>query len=150
LNIARSEAIKQSGRVTICKSSDADNASPTCDTSADWDDGWFVYVEGTDVGNVVGSYDASDGAVLRVNTGAEGTDTTITTIGFLDIENFVSFSSRGEPTESNGNSVSGVFMVCDDRGLMNASGNVVANGIVLLASGRAGASKVETKIGVCP
>lgn len=149
LHVARSSAIKASGRATMCKSANASAASPTCATSGGWEQGWFVFVEGTDVGNVVGSYTANDGPILRVNTGAEGSNTTITTTGYLAIENFVSFSSRGLPTSANGNSVSGVFMVCDDRGLKNSSGNVVANGVVLLASGRAGASKTESKIGVC-
>lgn len=150
-HVARSTAIKVAGRVTICKSSNADDASPTCDSGTGaWDDGWFVFVEGTDTGNAIGTFNSSDGAILRINTGAEGIDTTITTTGYADIENFVSFSSRGLPTKSNGNSVAGVFMVCDDRGLKNAAGNVVANGVVLLASGRVGVSKTESQIGVCP
>jgi type IV fimbrial biogenesis protein FimT len=151
LHVARSSAIKEAGRVTMCKSSNAADPSPTCSTGTEgWEEGWFVYVEGTDPANIIGTYNSSDGDILRVNTGAEGGETTITTTGYSDIENFVSFSSRGLPTKANGNSVSGVFMVCDDRGLKNAAGNVVANGVVLLASGRVGASKTESKIGVCP
>ncbi len=152
LRIARSTAIKEGKRVTLCKSTNAESAARTCDATAavDWDQGWFVFVEGTNAGNVTGFYSAAtDGAVVRVNTGAEGDDTTIKTANAA-IANFVSFSSRGLPTNANGFSVNGTFMVCDDRGLKNASGNVVANGIVLMASGRAGSSKVETKIGVCP
>lgn len=154
-HLARSSAIKRSNRVTICKSSNAGSGSPTCSTTANWEDGWFVFEEGPDDGvaaNAIGLYNSNDGDVLRVNIGAEGTDTTIrprsTDTG---IANFVSFSSRGLPTQSNGVSVSGVFMVCDDRGLKNASGNVVANGVVLQVSGRVSASKTESKIGTsCP
>ena len=79
LHAARSAAIKEGGRVTICKSSNADSASPTCSTTAGWEDGWFVYVEGTNVGNVVGTYNTNDGAILRVNTGTAGDDTTAAT-----------------------------------------------------------------------
>lgn len=153
-HITRSAAINQGGRVTICKSSVADIDPPVCETgaAANWEDGWFVFVEGTQVGNVIGTYTpGTDGPVLRVNTGAEGRDsgTTIRT-ATANIDDFVSFSSRGLPTESNGISVSGVYMVCDDRGLTNASGNVVARGIVLQASGRVGVSKVASQLGVCP
>lgn len=149
LHLARSAAIKEAGRVTMCKSSNASSGSPTCDNTASWDDGWFIYVEGTETGNVVGFYSSADGNILRINTGVEGSDTTIRVTN-AGIENFVSFSSRGLPTASNGNSVSGVFMVCDDRGLTNAAGNVVANGVVLLASGRVGTTKTASRIGGCP
>lgn len=151
LGIARSESIKRNNRVTICKSKTATAVAPTCDATAEWHDGWFVFEEGTDIGNSIGEFTATDNQnILRVNAGAEGVDTTITTIGYADIEDFVTFSSRGLPVMPNGNAASGVFMVCDDRGLKNYSSNVVANGVVLLASGRVGATKVEAQIGVCP
>ena len=149
LHVARSAAIRNGSRVTICKSSNAGDANPTCDTGANWEDGWFVFVEGTNPGNLIGTFNSNDGDILRVNTGAEGSDTTITASA-TDIQNFVSFSSRGLPTKSNGVSVSGTFRICDERGLTNASGNVVARGIVLLASGRAGSSKESSVIGSCP
>jgi len=150
LHIARSSAIKEGGNVTMCKSANAASSALTCTTAGGWEQGWFVFVEGTDVANVIGTYTANDGPVLRINAGAEGKDTTVSTIGSPDVSNFVSFSSRGLPVQANGNGISGIFMVCDDRGLKNVSNNVVANGVVLLASGRVGASKEETRIGVCP
>ena len=148
LNIARSEAIKVGGRVTICKSANAGSASPACTTTGGWEQGWFVFV---DSDSTKGSYSsANDGAVLRVNSGASGSEVTITVPSTDNIGNFVSFTSRGVPKASNGASQSGVFQICDDRGLKNASGNVVARGIVLGASGRVRTTRDETQIGACP
>ena len=42
LNFARTEAIKRRGEVSICASNAANNA---CATSADWANGWLVYVD---------------------------------------------------------------------------------------------------------
>jgi type IV fimbrial biogenesis protein FimT len=148
LNIARSEAIKVGARVTICKSDNAGQAAPTCTEDGGWESGWFVFV---DSDNTKGSYNsASDGAILRINAGASGSEVTITVDASDNIENFASFTSRGVPKASNGASQSGVFRVCDDRGLTNASGNVVARGIVLGASGRARTTRDAAKIGACP
>ena len=150
LHLARSEAIKRNTRVSICKSTNADDASPTCATGAEgWDEGWFVFVEGRDAGNATGEYTSSDGAVLKINTGAEGDEVTITT-SVAGIDLYVSFTSRGAPKLSGGSSQSGVFRVCDDRGLTNAAGSVVARGVALNASGRVRVTKDATKIGACP
>ncbi|MCK5263283.1 MAG: GspH/FimT family pseudopilin [Gammaproteobacteria bacterium] len=150
LHLARSEAIKRNTRVSICKSTNADDASPTCATGAEgWDEGWFVFVEGRDAGNATGEYTSSDGAVLKINTGAEGDEVTITT-SVASVDLYVSFTSRGAPKLSGGSSQSGVFRVCDDRGLTNAAGSVVARGVVLNASGRVRVTKDATKIGACP
>lgn len=151
LHIARSEAIKRNRRVSICKSSNADEAAPECAAGAGgWEDGWFVFEEDANAGNVVGTYDsATDGAILRVNAGAEGSNVTITTDD-ANIQDFVSFTSRGAPKLSNGSSQSGVFRVCDDRGLENAAGGVVARGVLLGASGRVRTTKDAARIGECP
>ena len=150
LHIARSEAIKRNTRVSICKSTNAGDAEPKCATGAEgWDEGWFVFVEGRDEGNAFGEYTkATDGAILRVNTGAEGSKVTITT-GDAGIDKYVSFTSRGAPKLRSGSSQSGVFRVCDDRGLKNAAGGVVARGVILNASGRVRVTKSETRIGGC-
>ena len=153
LYFARSEAIKRNGRVSICRSENAGAASPVCSTGATgWEKGWFVFVEGDDAGNAVGTYTTSDVAVLRVNTGAEGESDGQVTITASDagIDKFVSFTSRGVPKLSNGATQSGVFRVCDPRGLTNTAGGVVARGVVLNAAGRVRTTKDATKIGTCP
>jgi len=142
---ARSSAISTGGRVTICKSTDAELAAPNCsvDATKGWEDGWFVFVEGTNLGNVTGFYStATDGAILRRNTGAEG-DSKIGTEN-ANIADFVSFSSRGLPTNANGSSVSGVYVVCDLRVVSGVEKWVVGNTVKLITSGRAGASKEGT------
>ena len=151
LHVARSEAIKRNSRVSICKSTNAGDAEPKCATGAEgWDEGWFVFVEGRDEGNDFGAYTAAtDGPILRINTGAEGSNVTITA-GDVGVDKYVSFTSRGAPKLKNGSTQSGVFMVCDDRGLKNAAGGVVARGVLLNASGRVRVVKDEARIGVCP
>ena len=149
LQIARSQAIKEGSRVTICKSTNAGAATPSCAAGAEgWEDGWFVFVESP--GGTVGEYvDGTDGPILKINTGAEGTNVTITANN-TQIDKFVSFTSRGTPKQGNGVSQSGLFKVCDDRGLKNASGTVVARGVDVSASGRVRSTNDETKIGACP
>jgi len=44
LNLARSEAVKRSAAVSVCKSADG----AICTTSGDWDQGWIVYVDSND------------------------------------------------------------------------------------------------------
>lgn len=48
LHLARSEAVKQGQRITICKSTNSTASSPACDTSNSigWDRGWIVFVDG--------------------------------------------------------------------------------------------------------
>ena len=149
LHIARSEAIKRNTRVSICKSENSDAAVPSCATTAiGWEKGWFVFVEGKDAGNVYGEYTPADGAILRVNTGAEGSKVTIT--GDAAVADYVTFTSRGIPKLRNGAGQSGIYRVCDDRGLKNGAGGVVARGVVLNPSGRVRVTNDETKIVVCP
>lgn len=145
IHIARSEAIKRNSRVSICKSTNAGTSSPTCATGAEgWNEGWFVFVEGKNEGNAFGQYtSASDGAILRINAGAEGNNVTINADS-SGIANYVTFTSRGVPRLNNGASQSGVFKICDERGISNA------RGVILNASGRVRTTKVAAKIGVCP
>ena len=54
LHLARSEAIKRAMRVTLCKTSSAAAATPSCDTAASWQQGWLVFVDGDTRGVVDG------------------------------------------------------------------------------------------------
>lgn len=154
LHYARSEAIKNKPgvrRVSICRSNNADEAVPTCavDTN-DWSTGWFVFQEGSDEGNEIGTYTpADDGAVLKVNTGAKGNKVTIIASP-ANIDKFVSFTALGVPKLSNGRSQSGMFQICDPSGLVNPSGKVVARAVLLSASGKTRVTNSQAKIGVCP
>jgi type IV fimbrial biogenesis protein FimT len=46
LQLARSEAIKRGKRVTVCKSGSVGAATPACDATASWQQGWLVFVDG--------------------------------------------------------------------------------------------------------
>ncbi len=147
INIARSEAIKSGGRVTLCKSSTADANVPTCTTNGGWEQGWFVF---QDTDATVGQYNSSsDGIVLRRQPGVEGRATTIRTSD-TDIQNYISFTSRGIPKAANGAAQSGMYRICDDRGLTNAAGVTIARAAILSASGKVRLTKDDTVIGSCP
>lgn len=59
LQLARSEAVKRGGRVTVCKSASTTDLSPSCDGSA-WSDGWIIF---GDLDNS-GSFDAAEELIL--------------------------------------------------------------------------------------
>ncbi|MDL0433413.1 GspH/FimT family protein [Marinobacter sp. TBZ242] len=63
LNYARSEAIKSGTSVTICKSANA----TSCDDSLSWNDGWLVFVDRNQDGNL-----DTDDRVVRSVAGLEG------------------------------------------------------------------------------
>lgn len=148
LHIARSEAIKQQSRVTMCQSTD----QATCTNTGRWEDGFVVFVDngGAAAGNAV--VDPGE-RVLRVNDGADGLQVTIRSNGGLNqITNSVTYTSRGLPKATNGVAQSGLFRVCDERGLIvNADGaSTVARGVVLSLSGRVRSTKNVVKIASCP
>jgi len=144
LNIARSEAIKQQIRVTLCQS--ADTAS--CTGSGLWEDGWIVFQDPNGNATVDGGE-----RILRLNAGIDGGQVTIRSndVGNL-IANSVSFTSRGLPKALNGGSQSGTFRICDKRGLkVNADGTTtVARGVNLSLSGKVRSTKQLAEIASCP
>lgn len=62
LQLARSEAIRRGTRVTVCTSSAPMDAAPACDASANWQQGWLVFVDG----GTKGVLDGAD-SILRVH-----------------------------------------------------------------------------------
>jgi type IV fimbrial biogenesis protein FimT len=143
LNIARSEAIKQQIRVTLCQS--ADTAS--CTGSGQWEDGWIVFQDPNGNATVDGGE-----RILRLNAAVDGQ----VTIRSNDVSNLiasaVSFSSRGLPKALNGGTQSGTFRICDKRGLkVNADGvSTVARGVVLSPSGKVRSTNQLANIASCP
>lgn len=146
MHLARSEAIKRGVRVSVCKSSNADTSSPSCDTTANWEDGWLVFSNGS---GTIGTYNSAGNTLIRVHPAAEGSDVSITPQA-TGIADFVSFTSRGIPKDAGGGNQSGVFSICDVRGLKNASGNVIARGVELNAAGRVRSTNDAAKIVACP
>lgn len=90
LNLARSEAIKRSSRVSVCRS----NNNTSC--SGTWNDGWIVFVDA----NTAGTVDGTD-TVLRSATrpgGAATLSATSTSTGTAI--NFVQFQAIGLTTDA--------------------------------------------------
>ncbi len=121
LMFARSEAIKRSTGVFICKSLDPTATTPTCDTTAanPWTTGWLIYSDN----NQNSSYDT--GELLRVGDGFAGTGNKIKHDGGV-MKNSLGFTRLGLLT-----SAGGEFYICDSRG------NSKARVIEISGTGRA-------------
>ena len=68
IKLARSEAIKRSGQVSICPIATAGVTPPTCNTAAqaNWSNGWLVFIDYTNsAGFTGGDYDPSTDTILR-------------------------------------------------------------------------------------
>jgi len=144
LNIARSEAIKQQIRVTLCQSDD----TASCTGSGQWEDGWIVFQDPNGNATVDGGE-----RILRLNAGIDGGQVTIRSNDVSNqILNSVSFTSRGLPKALNGGSQSGTFRICDERGLkVNANGTTtVARGVNLSPSGKVRTTNQLAEIASCP
>ncbi|MBF0610064.1 MAG: prepilin-type N-terminal cleavage/methylation domain-containing protein [Magnetococcales bacterium] len=108
LGYARSEAIKRSSRVTMCRSS----SGSTCD-GTQWENGWLIFVDS----DKNSAYTAGE-TILRVrealptNFTMRGGSTTTSTITFL--------SSGAVSTSANG-----VFALCYNSSTSNMQGVVV-------------------------
>ncbi|HEU5338839.1 MAG TPA: GspH/FimT family pseudopilin [Sulfuricaulis sp.] len=76
LNIARSEAVKRATWVTVCKTTNPNAASPTCDTTAanQWSAGRIIFVDsgsGTSANDGNGVLNSNE-VILRITQGLEG------------------------------------------------------------------------------
>jgi len=89
LSVARAKAIESNTYVSICGKNDAAN---TCNSSADWSNGWIVFVDGGGAGATSGNgLLEGDEEIVRINNyqGAnsivvqdDSSGTTIETMGF--------------------------------------------------------------------
>jgi len=102
LHLARSEAIKRGTRVTLCKTGSAAAASPSCDSTPDWQQGWLVFVDG----GTRGVIDTGD-ELLWVRGPASG-QASITTSNYA---NFISYLPNGKSQGMN-NLANGYFHIC--------------------------------------
>lgn len=99
VQLARSEAVKRRVRVTVCKSR---GTAIACDTAANWQQGWIVFVDGATRGAV----DAGD-SVLWV---AAGFDSQIE-IDTSNFSNYISYRSDGVSQGQN-NLATGSISLC--------------------------------------
>lgn len=78
LFLARSEAVKGPGLVTVCPRESED--SNQCGATTDWQNGWLVFIDNTTVqGETTANVDADD-EIIAVESALD-TDNTITAIG---------------------------------------------------------------------
>jgi type IV fimbrial biogenesis protein FimT len=147
LHIARSEAIKSNGRVTICESSNG----TSCTTTGDWKNGWIVFIDAGGNGNLLGTGAACTATgtdcLLRVHDGF--TDNLLSVSGVdnsgAPITSFT-FTSRGLPKASNGSTQFGTYSICS----FDDSNNVInSRAVILSLSGRVRVSD-NTAVISCP
>lgn len=113
LNFARSEAIKRSVTVTVCKS----NNGTTCD--GNWQDGWIVFQDLNDIGVVNPAPGTNnDEPIIRISSALTSGSTLV-----LDPNiDWVTYKADGFAIDSKT-----IFKLCDDRGPSKAKGLVVSN-----------------------
>lgn len=70
-DLARTEAVRRGLNVTVCRSTNAEVALPTCAGVGDWADGWFVFVDNS---GVQGVRDAGDNEILYRQQGWSAAD----------------------------------------------------------------------------
>ena len=108
LNLSRSEAIRQSSNVVICKQGGS-VSSPSCSTTAAWGAGWVVFVDANSNGAL-----ASNESVLRIRQSLDGGNTLNATSG----TNSLVFANTGLTTLSSATEVA--MRLCDSRGASKA------------------------------
>jgi type IV fimbrial biogenesis protein FimT len=111
LMLARSEAIKRSNVVIVCKTLNPNATPPACDNNAanPWTAGWIVFSD--ENGN--SAYDNGVDVLIQLGDGFSGSNKKIT--GSAGIQNSVGFSRLGLLTSAGGS-----FSLCDSRGTSRA------------------------------
>ena len=127
LQFARSEAVKRSRRVTVCRSADG----TSCAASGGWDQGWIVFLDADDDGD----WDAGED-ILRVNEALVGTGQSL--VGSADVAQYISFASTGVPRKPDGTAQSGTLFLCDSRG------SDYSRTVTLSQTGKASAAKADS------
>lgn len=131
VQITRSEAIKRRSSVTVCRSSNASDADPDCDTGpGDWSAGWVVFQD-DDRDAVI---DPGEEVIQQVGGFADTIGVASDNAVLLD---YISFNSRGLPRTTANATLSGNIMLCDSRGVTLRSGTTsYSRALLLNASGR--------------
>jgi type IV fimbrial biogenesis protein FimT len=127
MNIARSEALKRSRPVDLCKSADLRD----CASTGGWEEGYIVLVDGDRDGAV----DAGERALRVEGPAAAG----ITMRGNRPVADYVSYTSLGTTRLLRGGLQMGTITVCK-------SGRRAVD-VVLAHSGRA---RIQRTASICP
>ena len=133
LLIARSEAVKRNNRVSVCKTTDPTNATPTCSATNTvfWNQGWIAFTDS----NGDGAITVADGdTVLKVGNPLENN---YVLKGQTDVSNFVTYTSTGEVSKP------GIFVLCKD------ANTKYAKQLSIGLSGRIAVADKSTTIASC-
>lgn len=97
LMLTRSEAVRRATRVSICKSTNTDNASPTCTTDGgtSWANGWVIFTDSGTIGVI-------DGSDSRLKVGQPSIQNGSITSSDANFANYIAFDSRGTLISSGG------------------------------------------------
>lgn len=140
-HVARSEAIKLNTSVTICESTNG--ASCADPATGDWEDGWIVFIDGTDplvdpdqagTGAACADDNIGTDCLLRIHAGFTDDQLTMPAenAGATAISS-ITFNSRGLPRNADGSSASGTFSVCS---LDSSDDTINSRAVVLSFAGR--------------
>lgn len=153
--LARTEALKRNRRVTICKSSNPEAAAPACDATASWEDGYIIFTDGDPNASIAANAafepaGPNNEVLVKAQLPLGGRLTLRPRPGDATIQTYVSYIPRGltrRVVADGADAQSGVFRLCDDRGL------TAVRAIQLTQTGRvrvyAGAD-AQAQAGACP
>ncbi len=106
LQIARSEAIRNNGRVVVCASATPANAAATCSGGPNWTNGWIVFTD-TDRNN------NRNGAEVVLRSGTIRPGTLIVNSAAIGNTGLVSFRSDGLAHDAAGALLTARIGVCE-------------------------------------
>ncbi len=115
LNLARSEAIKQNVRVTLCPS----NNQATC-TGGGYEQGWIIFVD-VDNSGTLNNAEAVIQAATALPTGLTLTNTSVP-------DAFISYTSSGSAKRANGAFQAGTLTLCKSNYTTQSRRIVIAQG----------------------
>jgi type IV fimbrial biogenesis protein FimT len=137
LNLARSEAVKRSVRVTVCKSADG----ATCAAGGGYEQGWIVFVDPNnnatvDAGEqVIRAYGPLSGGLTLIGRVVNNVD---------NVGNFVSYTSSGSSKLATGAFQAGTLDLC------RANYTTQSRQIVIARGGRTQVRVMRPADNACP
>ena len=114
---ARSEAIKRSGRVVLCKTADG----MTCSATGGWEQGWIVF---HDINNN-GDHDPGEFVIERMGPLSAG----LRLSGNSPVANYVSFSATGGTKLVGGGFQAGTLTLCNESTASGFGRQIILNAV---------------------
>lgn len=142
LQLARSEAMRQGRRVTVCRSHD----QQTCDTDPTrrWDSGWLVFIDTDRSGSTQAAVSPAD--VITARHGPVAAHLRL--LGNQPVSSFVSFSADGRGRTMGGGMLAGTLRVCSTSPALDDTRR--ATDLVLSTHGRLITRTAGTQGVQCP